>query len=164
VVCFLSRDDWCIWWKHEVDSWIWHQVSLELSNIDVKGSIESEGSSQWWDNLSNKSVQVCVSWSFNIKVSSADIIDGFVIKDNSNISVLEKRVSWKDRVVWLNDGSWNLWGWINSESEFGFLTVIDWKSFEKKRSKSWSSTSSDGVEDEETLETCALISELSDSV
>jgi hypothetical protein len=114
--------------------------------------------------LSNESVQVGVGWSFNIKVSSANIIDSFVIKDDSDISVLKKRVSWKDRVVWLNDGSWDLWGWINSESEFGFLTVIDWKSFEKKRSKSWSSSSSDGVEDEETLETCALISKLSDSV
>ena len=43
--------------------------------------------------MSNESVQVGVGWSFNVEVSSADIIDGFVIKDDSNISVLKKRVS-----------------------------------------------------------------------
>ena len=57
-----------------------------------------------------------------------------------------------------------MWGWIDSESEFGFLTVVNGKSFKKKRSETRSSTSSDGVEDEETLETCALISELSNSI
>ena len=29
-----------------MDSWVWDQVSLELGNIDVKGTIESEGSSE----------------------------------------------------------------------------------------------------------------------
>ena len=129
VVCFFSRDDWCIWRKHKVDSWIWDQVGLELSYINVKGSVESEGGSQWWDDLSNESVQVGVGWSFNIKVSSANIIDSFVIKDDSDISVLKKRVSWKDRVVWLNDSSWDLWWWINSKTDFWFLTIINRKSF-----------------------------------
>jgi hypothetical protein len=116
MICFFSWDDWWVWWKHKVDSWIWDQVGLELSNINVKSTIESERSSQWWDNLSNKSIQVSVGWSFNIEISSADIIDGFVIKNNCNISVLEKRVGWEDRVVWLNDCSWNLWGWVDSET------------------------------------------------
>jgi len=75
-----------------MDSWIWHQVGLELSYINVKGSVESEGGSQRGDDLSNESVQVGVGWSFNIEVSSADIIDGFVIKDDGDISVLKKRV------------------------------------------------------------------------
>ena len=164
MICFFSWDDWWVWWKHKVDSWIWDQVGLELSNINVKSTIESERSSQWWDNLSNKSIQVSVGWSFNIEISSADIIDGFVIKHNGNISVLKKGVSRKNWVVWLNDCSWNLWGWVDSETEFWFLTVIDWESLEKERSKSRSSTSSYSVEDKESLETCALICKLSDSI
>ena len=35
----------------------------------------------------------------------AHICDGFVVEDNSNISVLKKRMGRKDRVVWLNNGS-----------------------------------------------------------
>jgi hypothetical protein len=75
-----------------MDSWIWDQVSLELSDIDVKGTIESEGSGKRGDNLSDKSVQVGVGWSLDIEVSSADIINGFVIDHDSDISVLEEGV------------------------------------------------------------------------
>ena len=73
-----------------MDSWIWHKVSLEFGDINVKGTIESEGSGKGGDDLGNESVQVGVGWSLNVKVSSADIIDGFVIEDNSDISVLKK--------------------------------------------------------------------------
>jgi hypothetical protein len=147
-----------------MDSWIWDQVSLELGDIDVKGTVESEGGSEGGDNLSNKSVQVGVGWSLNIKVSSADIIDGFVIEDNGNIGVLEKGVSGQHGVIWLNNGGGDLWGWIDGETKLGFLTIIDGESLEEERSKSRSGTSSNGVEDEETLETSALIGELSDSI
>ena len=87
-----------------MDSGVWHQVGLEFSNIDVKGTIESQRGGQRGDNLGNESVQIGVGWSLDIEVSSADIIDGFVIKDDSDISVLEKRVSGEDGVVWLNNG------------------------------------------------------------
>ena len=67
-------------------------------------------------------------------------------------------------VVWLNNGGGNLWGWVDGEAELGFLTVVDGESLEKKGSKSRSSSTTDGLENEETLETSALISKLSDSV
>ena len=46
--------------------------------------------------MSNESVQVGVGWSFDIEVSSADIVDGFVIEHNSNISVFQERVGGED--------------------------------------------------------------------
>jgi len=147
-----------------MDSRIWDQVSLEFSDIDVKGTIESEGGSKGGDNLGDESVKIGVSWSFNIESSSTDIIDSFVIEHNSNISMFKKGVSGKDGVVWFNNSSGDLWGWIDSETEFGFLTIIDRKSFEKERSETRSSTTTDGVEYEETLETSTLISKFSDSV
>ena len=87
-----------------MDSWVWHQVGLELSNIDVEGTVESEGGSQGRDNLGNESVQVGVGWSLDIEVSSADIIDGLIVEHDSDISVLKERVSGEDGVVWLNNG------------------------------------------------------------
>jgi len=114
--------------------------------------------------LSNKSVQVGVGWSLNIKVSSADIIDGFVIKDNGNIGMLKKGVSGEDGVVWLNNSGGNLWRWVHNETKLGFLTIIDGKSLEEKGSKSGTSTTTDSGESKETLETSALIGKLSDSV
>jgi hypothetical protein len=137
---------------------------LELSDIDVKGTIESEGGSERGDNLSDESVQVGVGWSLNVEVSSADIVNGLVIDHDGDISVLEEGVGGEDGVVWLNNGGGDLWGWVDGETELGFLTVVNGKSLEEERSETGSGTSTDGVEDEETLETSALISKLSDSV
>jgi len=147
-----------------MDSWVWHQVGLELSDIDVEGTVESEGSSQRGDNLSNESVQVGVGWSLDIEVSSADIVDGFVIEHDGNIGVLKEGVGGEHGVVWLNNGGGNLWGWVHGETELGLLTVVDGESLEKKGTKSGSSSTTDGLEDKETLKTSALISKLSDSV
>merc|ERR1719272_591279 len=78
--------------------------------------------------------------------------------------VLKEGVSGEDGVVRLNDGGGDLGGGVDGESELGFLTVIDGESLEEERSETGSGTSTDGVEDEETLETSALIGELADSV
>ena len=147
-----------------MDSWVWDQVSLELSDIDVEGTIESQRGSQRGDDLSDKSVQVGVGGSFDVELSSADIVDSFVIKHNGNISVLEEGVSGQDGVVWLNDGGGDLRRWVDGETELGLLAVIDGESFEQEGAQTGSGTTSDGVEDQESLETGTVISELSDSV
>ena len=147
-----------------MDSWVWDQVSLEFGDIDVKGTIESKGGSEGGDNLSDESVQVSIGWSLNVEVSSRDIIDGLVIEDNGDIGVLKKGVGGEDGVVWLNNGGGNLWGWVDGETELGFLTIIDGESFEEEGSESGTGTTTDSLEDKETLETSALIGELSDSI
>ena len=147
-----------------MDTWVWHQVSLELSDIDVKGTIESEGGGQGGDDLRDESVQVSVGGSLNVEVSAADIVDGLVVEHNGDIGVLKEGVSGEHRVVWLDDSGGDLWGWVDGESELGLLSVVDRESLEEEGSKTRSGTTSDGVEDKETLETSALISELSDTV
>jgi len=147
-----------------MDTWVWDEVGLELGHINVEGTIESEGGSEGGDNLRDESVEVSVGGALNIEVSSADIVDGLVVEHDGDIGVLEEGVSGEDGVVWLNNGGGDLWGWIDGESELGFFTVIDGKSLEEERSETGTGSSTDGVEDEETLETCALIRELSDSI
>ena len=73
-------------------------------------------------------------------------------------------MSGEDGVVWFDNSGGDLWGWIDGETEFGFLTVIDGKSLEKEGSETGTGSSTDGVEDEETLETGALVGKLSDSI
>jgi hypothetical protein len=93
VISLLGRDDGSVRGKHEMDSGVRDEVGLELGNINVKGTIESEGSSQGGDDLSDESVKVGVGGSLDIEVSSADIINGFVVDHNGDIGVLEERVS-----------------------------------------------------------------------
>jgi hypothetical protein len=147
-----------------VDTWVWDQVGLELGDIDVKGTIESEGGSQGGDNLGNESVQVGVGWSLDVEVTSADIVDGLIVEHNSDVGVLQEGVGGEDGVVWLNNSGGDLWGWVDGEAELGLLTVIDGKSLEEEGTETGTGTTTDGVEDEEALETSALISELTDSV
>ena len=58
MIGFLSRDDWSIGGQGEVDTWIGHQVSLEFCQVDIQGSIKSQGRSDGGDNLTNKSVKM----------------------------------------------------------------------------------------------------------
>jgi hypothetical protein len=78
--------------------------------------------------------------------------------------VLEEGVGGQDGVVRLNDGSGDLGGGVDGEAELGLLAVVDGESFQKERSETGSSSTTDGVEHEEALETGTLVSKLSDSV
>merc|ERR1719440_880289 len=78
--------------------------------------------------------------------------------------MLEQRVSGEHRVVWLNNGSRYLRRWVHGETKLRFLTVVNGESLKEKRSETRSGTTTDSVEDKETLETSALIGKLSDSV
>jgi hypothetical protein len=164
VISLLSRDDGSIRVHDEMDSRVRDEVGLEFSDIDVEGTIESEGSSKTRDDLGNKSVEVGVSGSFDIEVSSADIVDSFVVEHERDIFVLKEGVGGKNGVVGFNDGVGDLGRRIDGETELGLLAVIDGESFEEEGTETGTSTSTDSVENEETLETSAVISELSDSV
>ena len=87
-----------------MDSGVGYEVGLELGNIDVQGTIESEGGSERGDNLSNESVQVGVGGSLNVEVTSADVVDSLVVEHNGNIGVLKEGVGGEHGVVRLNDG------------------------------------------------------------
>jgi len=164
VIGLLGGDDGGVRGQHEMDTGVGHQVGLEFSDIDVKGTVESQRGGKGGDNLSDESVQVGVSGSFDVQLSSADVIDGFVIEDNGNVGMFQQRVGGKNGVVRLNDGGGDLGGRVDGETELGLLAVIDGESFQQEGAESGSGTTSDGVEDHESLETGTVISELSDSV
>merc|ERR1712072_1269133 len=70
----------------------------------------------------------------------------------------------QDGVVWFNNSGGDLWCWVDGEFQLGFLSVIDGETFHKEGGESGSGTSTEGVEDKETLKTGTLIGKLSDSV
>jgi hypothetical protein len=48
--CLGSRDNWRVSNEREVDTWVWNQVGLEFIEINVEGTIETEGSGDRGDN------------------------------------------------------------------------------------------------------------------
>jgi hypothetical protein len=164
VESLLSRDDRGVRSKHKVDTGVGYQVGLELGDIHVQSTIETEGGSERTDDLSNQTIQVGVSRPLNIEVATADIVKSFVVKAESAVSVLQKGVGREHRVVRLDNGSRDLRTGGDSEGELGLAAIVDRETLQKKRSKTGTSTSSSGVEDEETLKTSTVVSKLADAV
>ena len=71
-----------------MDSWVRNQIGLELVQINVQGTIESEGAGNRGDDLSDESVQMLERWSGNIEVTAADIVHSLVVNQESTITVL----------------------------------------------------------------------------
>jgi len=164
VVGLLGRDDGSIRSENEVDTGVGDKVGLELSEINVEGTIETEGSGQGRDNLSDKTVKVGVGGALDVEVTTANVVDSLVINKELNIGVLEESVGAEDGVVGLNDGGGNLRRREDGETELGLLAVVDGETLEEEGTETGTGTTTSGVEDEETLETSAVIGELADTV
>lgn len=160
----FGADDRSVRGQHEMDARVRDQVGLKFGDINVQGTIETEGSGQTGDDLGDETVEVGVSWLLNVEVTTANIVESFVVKAKSTIGVLQKGVGGKDRVVRLNDGGRNLRTRGDGKGELGLASVVDGKTFQKKGSKTGSGTSTSSMEDEETLETGTVVSNLTDAV
>merc|ERR1711934_972178 len=164
VVGLLGRDDWRVGGDHEVDAWVWHQVGLELGNINVEGAIESERSGQGGDHLRDKTVQVGVGGALDVEAATADVVDGLVVKHDGDVSVLEEGVGGEHGVVGLDDSGGDLGGWVGAEAKLGLLAVIHGETLKEQGAEARAGATADGVEHEEALETGALVGELTEAV
>jgi hypothetical protein len=88
VVRLLGRDDRGVRAQHKVDTGVRHQVSLELSDIDVEGTIETQRRGQGRDHLGDDAVDVGVSGTLDTERAKADIVHGFVGKRDGDSRVL----------------------------------------------------------------------------
>ena len=55
--------------------------------------------------MADESVEVAVGRSADVQPSLAQVVDGFVVDEESYVTVLHRGVSSKDGVVWLHDCS-----------------------------------------------------------
>merc|ERR1719181_2514751 len=76
----------------------------------------------------------------------------------------EGGVAREDRVVRLDDGGGHLRGRVHGEFELGLLAVVDRQALHEERGETGAGTTAERVEDQETLETSALVGELADAV
>ena len=76
---------------------------------------KSERSSNGRHDLTDQTVQIGVSWSLNVQILLADIINCFVVKEKTASGMLKCRVSGMDSVVWLDYCSANLRSGVDCE-------------------------------------------------
>merc|ERR1719321_1573172 len=147
-----------------MDTRVRHEVGLELSDIDVQGTIEPQGGGQRGDNLGDESVEVGVGGALDVEVAAADVIDGLVVKHDGDVGVLKEGVGGEHGVVGLDDGGGDLGGRVDGEAELGLLAVVNGEALEEEGAEAGSGSATDGVEDQEALEASALIGKLADAV
>jgi len=164
MVSLLSGDDGSIGDEGEVDTWVRDQVGLELGQVHVECTVETERCRDGRDNLSNEPIQVCVRGSLNIKIPSTNIIDGLIVHHEGAVGVFQRGVCGEDRVVRLHDGSGDLGCRVDCKFQLGLLSIVHGESFHKERRESRTSPTSKGVKDEESLESGALVSQFPNSV
>ena len=164
VVGLLSRDYRGIGSKGEVNTRVGNQVGLELCKINVESTVETKRSSDGGHDLSHQTVKVGVRWPLDVQIPTADIVNSLIVDHEGCVRVLQCSVSGEDRVVWFNHSSGYLWGRVDGELKLRFLSIVDGKTLHKKGSEARASASTKGVEDQESLETSALIGKLTDPI
>ena len=147
-----------------MDARVRHQVGLEFSDIDVEGTIEAERCGLGRDDLSNQSVQVGVGRALNVQGAAADVTDGLVIKEDDQLSVLEKGMGGEHTVVRLDHCGGYLRSRIDAVTELRLFAVVDGQALEEEGSETRTGTTTNGIEDKETLQTSAVVSQLADTV
>lgn len=89
----LGRNDRSIADQRVVNTRERNQVGLELVQIDVEGTVKSQGRSNGADHLGNQVVEVVKRGAGNVEISSADFIDSFVIHQEGAVGVLDGAMS-----------------------------------------------------------------------
>jgi hypothetical protein len=140
-----------------VDSGVRNQVGLELVQVDVQGTVESQRTRNRAHYLSNQTVEVLEGRAGDVKVTAADIVDGFVVNEEGAVRVLNGAVGRENCVVGLDDGGGDTGGRVHGEFEFGFLAIVGAQALEQERAEAGSGSTTEGVEDEETLEAGAVV-------
>jgi hypothetical protein len=75
VVSLVGGDDGSVGGEREMNPREGDQVGLELVQVDVEGTVESERGGDGRNNLGDESVQVGVGRGLDTEVSSADLVD-----------------------------------------------------------------------------------------
>ena len=153
----LGRDDGCVRDKRVVDTGVGHKVGLELVQINVERTVESQRGCDGADNLGNQTVEVLVVGPGDIQAATADVVDRLVVDEEGTIRVLDGAVGREDGVVGLDDGRGDARSRVNGEFKLALLAVVGGEALEEESTETGTCSTTERVEDEETLERRAVI-------
>ena len=152
-----SRHDRSVTDERVVNTRVRNQVGLELVQINVEGTIESQRGSDRADNLSNQTVKVVITGTGNVQIAATDVVNGLIVDQERAVGVLNGAVGGQDGIVGLDDGGGDTRRWVDGELELGLLAILGSKTLKDESTKTRAGTTTEGVEDEEALERAAVI-------
>jgi hypothetical protein len=114
--------------------------------------------------LGDQAVQVLVVGALNAEVPPADVVDGLIVDHEAAVGVLERRVGGEDGVVRLDNRGGDLGRRVDAELELALLAVVDGQALHEQGAEAGAGSAAEGVEDEETLQTRAVVGDAADLV
>lgn len=148
----------------EMESWEGNQIDSQLSQVRVQLSGESQAASDTTHSDGDQMVQISVSGGGQLQSSETDIIKSFIIDDHGFIGVFNQLMDGKSAVVWFNDSIRYLGGRNDGESFHNSIGIFFSDLGDQESSHSGSGTSSQRVDDLESLKAITSFSFLSDHI
>ena len=190
VVRLLGGDDRRVRGHAEVDTRVRDQVGLELGDVNVQGTVETQRRGERRDALRDQAVEVGVGRALDVQGAAADVVQGLVVvwfvtsvcltkartapakkqavfaARKRNVFICSRSVNAMAtyRVVGLDNGGGHLGRGVHGEAELGLLAVVDGQALQQQGTQTGTGTTTDGVEDQEALQTSAVVSQLADAV
>ena len=152
-----GRNDRCIADERVVDARIRDEVRLELVEVDIECTIETERRGNRADDLGNEAVEMLRAGPGHVQIAAADIVDGLVINKEGTVRIFDGAVSGENSVVRFDDRSGDAWSRVDGELKLALLAILSRQPLEEKSAKARTGAAAEGVEDEETLEGVAVV-------
>jgi hypothetical protein len=118
-----------------VDAWVRHQVGLELSQVNVELTVETERGRDGRNALGEQPVQVGVGGALDVEVAAADVIESLIVDQEGDVGVLKHGVCAQHGVVWLNNHGGDLRRWVDGELNLGLLAIVNGETVEEERAE-----------------------------
>jgi hypothetical protein len=147
-----------------MESWEWHEVDSELSEVGVELTWESEAAGDTGESGRDEMVKITVGWGGELEGSEADVVKGLVIDAHNVIGVLDELMDGEGGVVWLNDGIRDLGGWHDGVGDHLSVWVLFSDLGDEEGSHTGSGTTTERVGDLESLEAIAAFGFLADNI
>jgi hypothetical protein len=143
VRALLSRDDRRIADERVVNTRVWHQVGLELVQIDVESPVEAQAGGDGADDLSNQAVEMFVVGTGDIQVATANVVHSFVVNEERAIGVLDSAVGGENSIVRFDDGRRDTRSGVHGEFELALFTVVGRQTLQEESAETRSCTASE---------------------
>lgn len=114
--------------------------------------------------LSNQAVQVLVVGALKTKVSSADVVDSLIVDHEGTVGVLKGGVGSENGVVGLDHGCSGLGRWVDTKLQLDLLAEVDGETLHEESPESRTSSTTERVENKETLQTRAVVGNMANLV
>merc|ERR1740138_688162 len=164
MVGLLRRDDGRIARQHEVDTWVRHQIGLELSDVNIKRTVEPQRCCERGDDLRQQAVQVGVGGALDVEVPAANIVQRLVVVHNCDVGVLEQRMNAKHRIIRLDDSSRHLGARPNCEADLRLLAIVNREALKHQASQTRASATPYCIVNHEALKASAIVCQFTDAI